>query len=164
MATLYEIDSQIREMLDNSIDMETGEILLDEEALNQLQIDREKKIENICLYIKEQTAFADALRKEEQELAKRRRTMENKVERLKKYLSNSLNGEKFETTRAKVTFRNSSKVEVDDEFISWAKESGKELLRYKEPEPDKTVIKKMLSEGIMVPHTMLQVERSITIK
>ena len=45
---LYEIDEQIL----NCIDQETGEIL-DTEKLEQLQIDRNDKIENLILWIKD---------------------------------------------------------------------------------------------------------------
>ena len=48
--TLYEINEAIRNAIELGFDPETGEIL-DASALEQLQMDRDEKIENICLYI-----------------------------------------------------------------------------------------------------------------
>lgn len=48
--TLYEINEQIQKAIELGFDPETGEIL-DASALEQLQIDRDEKIENICLYM-----------------------------------------------------------------------------------------------------------------
>ena len=52
--TLYEIDGAIREVIENGIsfDPETGEVLFEDGDLDQLQIDLEKKIENIGLFVK----------------------------------------------------------------------------------------------------------------
>ena len=47
MATLYEIDEEIL----NCVDQETGEII-DPEKLAQLQMDFDKKVEGIALWIK----------------------------------------------------------------------------------------------------------------
>ena len=58
--TLFEINEQIQKAIELGFDPETGEIL-DASALEQLQIDRDEKIENICLYIKDLTAEAKAL-------------------------------------------------------------------------------------------------------
>ena len=162
--TLYEIDNQIREMLENSIDYETGELLLDEEALELLQLTKQTKIENIAMYIKETRAMATALREEEKQLAARRKSAENRADRLEKYLANALHGEKFETPRAKITFRVSAKVETAPEFVEWAKKNAPDLLSYKEPEPNKTEIKKILNSGKAMPYAMLSINQNMTIK
>ena len=52
--TLYEIANALREVLESASDPETGE-LVDEELLeqyDQLRMDRDQKIENIGLFIK----------------------------------------------------------------------------------------------------------------
>ena len=87
--TLYEIDQKIQSL----VDPETGE-LLDYEAFSQLQMDREQKIENMALWVKDLAAGAKAIKEEEDNLKERRKAMENKVERLKTYLSIALDGEK----------------------------------------------------------------------
>ena len=58
--TLYEINQQIQKAIELGFDPETGEIL-DDSALQQLEIDRDEKVENICLFIKDLRAEATAL-------------------------------------------------------------------------------------------------------
>lgn len=76
--TIYEIDARMAGL----IDPETGE-LLDYEAFASLQMEREAKIENMALWYKDLTAEAKAIREEEKALAERRKSAENKAERLK---------------------------------------------------------------------------------
>ncbi len=110
MASIYEIDKQI----EDCIDFETGEVL-DEEKLEQLQIARDVKIENIALFIKNLTADVKALKEEETNLSERRKTKENKIEQLKKYLTSVLDSAPFESARAKISFRKSVAVNILDE-------------------------------------------------
>ena len=58
---LYEIDEQIL----GCIDAETGEII-DADMLNALQIERDAKIENVALWIKDLKAEAEAYKAEKQ--------------------------------------------------------------------------------------------------
>ena len=55
MATLYEIDESIKALIDE----ETGEIA-DFEAFEALNLERDAKLENIALYIKDLKADAEA--------------------------------------------------------------------------------------------------------
>ena len=76
--TLYEIDHAISEAFERAIDPETGE-LINEEAwaqLEALQMDREQKLENVALWVKDLNAEAAAIREEEKNLAKRRQSAE----------------------------------------------------------------------------------------
>ena len=68
MATLYEIEQAIMDC----VDLETGEII-DIEKLDQLQMDKDVKIENTALFIKNLLSDADQIREEEKKLADRRR-------------------------------------------------------------------------------------------
>lgn len=110
MASIYEINEQIMQC----IDFETGEII-DAEKLDALQIEKDKKIENVACWIKNLIAEAQSIKAEEQSLAERRKAKENTVERLKQYLSNVLESTPFESARAKITFRKSTAVNITDE-------------------------------------------------
>ena len=78
--TLYDINSQILDFMNNiEIDEETGEILTDMSLLDQLQVAHDEKIENIACYIKSVEAECDAIKKEEVNLAKRRKVKENLI-------------------------------------------------------------------------------------
>lgn len=128
-------------------------------------MERDTKVENIACCIKNLTADAKALKEEEAALSTRRKTNEKKVERLKDYLTYALRGEKFQTAKCAVSFRKSSAVEVDDCFVEWAQTSGNEdLLRYKQPEVDKTAIKARLTSGEEIPCARFVQNMSITIK
>ena len=162
--TLYEIDKNI-EALVNTVDPDTGEITVDNEALDALLMERDAKIENIACYIKNLVAEAKAIKEEEIALSARRKTTEKKAERLKDYLTYALHGEKFQTSKCAVSFRKSTSVEVDDCFVEWAQTSGNEdLLRYKQPEVDKTAIKARLTSGEEIPCARFVQNTSITIK
>lgn len=162
--TLYEIDKSI-EALVNAVDPDTGEITVDNEALDALLMERDAKVENIACCIKNLTADAKALKEEEAALSARRKTAEKKVERLKDYLTYALQGEKFQTAKCAVSFRKSSSVEVDDCFVEWAQTSGnEELLRYKEPEVNKTAVKERLTGGEAFDFARLVQNMSITIR
>lgn len=151
---LYEIDQAIMDC----IDMETGEIV-NEELLNDLQMERDAKIENVALWIKELKAEAEALKAEKLAFAERQKVTENKMESLKKWLAYALNGEKFKTVRASVTFRTTDKVEVADIY-----KLDENYLRYKEPEADKDAIKKAIKAGQQVAGATLVPSTSVIIK
>lgn len=95
---LYEIDAKIMECIDD----ETGEIL-DSEQLEQLEMERDAKIESVGLWIKNLAAEADAIKTEKNNLAAREKIARNKIDRLKEYLAYALDGEKFKTSRLSVS-------------------------------------------------------------
>ena len=151
---LYEIDQAIMDC----IDMETGEIV-NEELLNDLQMERDAKIENVALWIKELKAEAEALKAEKLAFAERQKVTENKMESLKKWLAYALNGEKFKTVRASVTFRTTDKVEVADIY-----KLDENYVRYRDPEADKDAIKKAIKAGQEVAGATLVSSTSVIIK
>ena len=143
--TIYEINEQIL----NCIDLETGEII-DIDRLNDLQLERDAKIENVACWIKELKAEAEAIKTEKQTLAERQKVAENKAESLKKWLAFALNGEKFKTAKCSVSFRKTESVEVTDEGLSNLMKEHDELLTYKAPEPNKKAIKDAIKDGLNV--------------
>lgn len=162
--TLYEIDKSIEQLV-NAVDPETGELLVDNDALDALMMERDGKIENIACFIKNLTADAKALKDEEASLAERRKAAEKKAERLKDYLTYVLGGEKFQTVKCAVSFRKSQTVEIDEGFAEWAEKTGNNnLLRYKAPEANKVAIKALLAQGADIPCARLTQNTSITIK
>ena len=108
--TIYEIKREIEECIDE----ETGEIL-DYEKLDGLQMERDKKIENIVFLIENTENDIEGLKRQEEIFKARRKVAEKKQESLKGYLSRVLQGQRFETVRAKVTFRKSEAVVVENE-------------------------------------------------
>lgn len=167
--TLYEIDAAIMTAIAHGIDPETGEITnLDE--LMGLQMDRERKIENIACLVKNLKADVKAMKEEAQTLTDRRRVVENKVARLEAVLDEALDGQKFSTSRCVVSFRNSKAVEVDDEdaLINWACLNGQEdnFVRYRAPEINKANLLRYLKEDhpLDPPGVRLVERRSLGVK
>ena len=155
--TLYEIDSQIKNAIEYGCDPETGEII-DSTALEQLQMDRNVKIENLCLLYKNLCAEAEAIKAEEDALAKRRKPKENHAEWIKRYVKESLKGEKFETARCATRYTKSQSVEVDDLTLIPA-----EYIRVKR-DADKAALKKVLKSGVEVKGAHLEDHQNMTIK
>lgn len=155
--TLYDIDIKIKNAIDLGCDPETGEII-DDAALEQLQMDREEKIENCCLLYKNLCAEAAAIKAEEESLAKRRKPIENHAKWLKTYVQNSLDGEKFKTARCETRYTRTQAVEVDD-----LDQIPKEYLRVKK-EADRTAIKAILKNGGIVAGAHLEDRQSMSIK
>lgn len=161
---IYEIDQAIEDLIAESIDEETGELLIDEEKLNALQMEKDKKIENLALFIKNASAESAAIKNEEAALASRRKALDNSIDRAKQYLEFVLKGDKFKTARVVVSYRNSTSVTLDDRFLEWAQQTGNAFLRIKPPEPDKKLIGDALKRGELVPHASLTTNTTMTIK
>lgn len=70
MRTLYEIDADIL----SCIDEETGEI--DEERLNGLSVERDKKVEHVALYLLDTKNEIEAYKAEEQRFKAKRKNAE----------------------------------------------------------------------------------------
>ena len=151
---LYEIDSAIMDC----VDMETGEII-DMEALEDLQMERDQKIEGIGCWIKNLLADAKALKEEKDNLAARQKAAENKAASLKAYLSSYLNGEKFKTAKVSISYRRSDSVNIAEGAVI-----PEEYLKYSEPTPDKIGLKAALKAGEKIQGISLVTSNSIQIK
>lgn len=154
MANLYEIDTQITECFD----ADTGE-LLDAEKLENLMIEKENKLENVALWIKNLKADAAMYKAEKTAFAERQAAAERKAESLTEWLKNALNGQKFKTEKAEVSFRKTSKIEVLD---IW--ELSEDFVKYSDPTPDKAAIKRAIKAGEEVKGAKLIDDISISIK
>ena len=158
--TIYEIDNEIM----NCVDMETGEVI-DTDKLNDLQMERDAKIENVACWIKELKAEAEAIKNEKQALTERKRVAENKAESLKNWLAYALNGKKFNTSKCSVSYRNSESVEVTEEGLEALMRDHEDLLTYKAPEPNKKAIKDAIkNDGLTVAGVQLLQKTSTIIK
>lgn len=154
--TLYELSHE----LDNyelKIDEETGEITnLDE--LEALQLERDAKVENVGLWIKNLKAEAEAVKEEAKRLTQRARVAENKAERLKDYLTECLGGETFKTSRLAVSYRKSQAVNVTDPMAL------PERFKVIDVKPDKTAIKNAIKAGETVTGAEIEERTSTIIK
>lgn len=156
---LYELDAMI-EAFEFEIDEETGEILNDGE-LAMLEMEREAKIENIALWIKNLNAEVEAYKREKESFQKKEKQAEKKIESLKYYLKFILNGEKFKSNRVTISYRKSESVMLSEDF---ADECDLRFLIPQEPKIDKLKIKKALKLGEKIDGAFLIEKQNIQIK
>ena len=158
MANLYEIDAKIMECMANCIDPDTGEII-NTEQLEALQMERQTKLENVALYIKNLKADAEMYKAEKQAFEKRQMDAIKEANSLTEWLKKALDGQKFKTEKAEVSFRKTQKVEILD---IW--DLNEDLLKYSDPTPDKAAIKRAIKAGEEVKGAKLVDDISMTIK
>lgn len=164
---LYEIDRQIESIYETAIDYETGEISPEAiEALEALQMAREAKIENIALWHKNTLAESKAIADEIKALQERKKRLEKKIDWMDGYLSDALQGQKFETSKVSVTYRKSQAVEIDDTeaFIRGYKDNPELVTVKVDMTPNKTGIKKILKDGTEILGARLVERQNIQIK
>lgn len=158
MANLYEIDEKILECMTNCIDPDTGEIT-NSEQLEALQMERQTKLENVALYIKNLKADAAMYKAEKTAFAERQAAAEKRAESLSEWLRKALDGQKFKTEKTEVNFRKTQKVEVVD---IW--ELNEDYVKYSDPTPDKAAIKRAIKAGEEVKGAKLIDDISMTVK
>ena len=159
---LYEIDSAIAAL----VDPETGEIQ-NYEAFEELQMARDQKIENMALVLKNAAAASAAIKAEIDALKARKEAADKTVERMKEYLTQATGGQKFETAKVRLSFRSSTRVEIDDEIslLDWLERNGKEsCIKYKMPEISRSEVGKLIKEGLEVPGAILAEYSNIQVK
>lgn len=161
---LFDIDERLAACvkLDESrvVDTESGEII-DLEAIAALEMERDKKIENLGCWYKNLLSDAEALKAQKNAFAEREKAAKAKAESLKGFLGRYLNGKKFETAKVAMSFRKSEAVEFDAKCIGDVPE---EFLKFKDPELDKVAVKKAIKAGETVPGCELVARQNLQIK
>ena len=137
MANLYEINQAILDCLDP----ETGEII--DDRISELLMEKEQKLENIALWIKNLQSDALAFKAEKETFEQREKAATKKAEQLKAWLAKVLEGQKFSTGKCAVSFRKSTKLEVLDEHII----PDELMVKTVTIKPDANAIKALLKEG-----------------
>lgn len=155
---LFEIEKAILNF-EFEIDEETGEIL-NIEALDNLKMAKETKVENIGLYIKNLNAEAEAVKAEKQAMADRQKALENKANRLKDYLLIATQGEPFSTPRLAISYRKSESVEIDEDANLPDEYVNTEVVT----KPDKKALKEAIKGGAKIKGVRVIEKQNIQIK
>lgn len=149
---LYEIDEQIASLID-----EDG-CITDEKKFDDLQMARSEKIENVGLYVKNLRADVDAYKNEIKSFQERKEQAEHKIESLENWLQYALDGARLKTDRIQISYRKSTRVEIDEDaklpekFVKVA------------TTPNKAEIKRYLKQGFELPGVRLEEHQNMTIK
>ena len=156
--TLFEIDKALADF-EFEIDEETGEVL-NIQDLDELNLAREQKIENIGLLIRNLEAEADAVENQEKIFADRKKRIRKKIEGLKGFLGYALDGKPFKTDRVVMSFRKSESVLVKDDYLVPDEYCNITVVR----KPDKKVLKDALKKGKEIMGCELVEKNNINIK
>ena len=163
MRSLYEIDQAILDCCD----METGEII-DPEKLTALQMERERKLEGVALWVKDLNYEAQMVKEEADKLTARKKALDNKIASIKNWLLWALDGEKLKTPRCNVYQTHSTRLSVADEaeLINAIQtlDEPERFLRFRAPELKKDEIKKALKDGWTFIGASLEETESVVIK
>lgn len=164
---LYEIDKALESiiLLDDGrgVDGETGEII-DKNAMDELTMKREDKIEGCLLAMKNIKAEAEAIKAEIDSLTERKKTAEKRAEWLKEYVAKSLNGESFETARVKASYRKSYILEYNGVEGKELEVTPVRFLKETAPKIDKDGIKKALKAGEEIPGYYIAAKMNLQVK
>ena len=154
---LYEIDAAIL----SCIDTETGEVTNENfDRISQLVMDKEKKIDNLACWYKTLNAEATAIDFEIKALQARKKEKEGKIDSLKAYLSDILDGQRVETARNKISWRQSDEVNILDEGL--IPDAFKKAVT--EIKVNKVDIKAAIKAGVSVTGAELIYKNNIQIK
>jgi len=164
MSSLYEINSEIVIALANAEleamenDGELAEATCEE--LDRLEMDRELKIENTALYIKNLKAESAMIKAEEKKLKERRQIVDNKLANISEWLKFNLHGEKRAAGNYKISYRNSKATSIENIELIPA-----EYIITKTTEmPDKTAIKKAILAGEEVSGAVVVEKSNMEVK
>lgn len=164
---LYDLTNEYLALLDAIDNDEIPEEAI-ADTLEAITGEIESKADSIASLLKNLDADILAIKAEESRLAERRKAKEKSYERIKEYLSSTLQLaglDKIETARNKISFRKSESVEVDeDAFIIWAQKNRDDLLTYVAPKVNKTEIKKALKNGEEIIGAELRINSNIQLK
>jgi len=136
---LYEIKQKLKESIDWALSSEDPTEAIHD--IEKLEYEKIEKVLSIGKYIKNLTYDKTALKMEEDHLKERRRTIENKIQRLKDYLTYAVPGETFEDPQCKLSWRKSQKLHIAD----WA--VVPEQFQKVKIEPDRTALTKAFKAG-----------------
>lgn len=163
MASVYELDAKISSCIqldeEHVVSVDDGEIL-NLQQFEALQMERDAKIEGLACYIKNKNAEAEAIYAEIDVLSQRAAIIKKEAERCKSYLAGALYGEKFETSRCKISWRKSEICNVlSMEAIPDEYKRTKVTV-----DADKTAIKKAIKAGMEIPGAEVIQKLNMTLK
>lgn len=167
---IYPLNQQLEDLLESFVDPDTGEIregLTEEamqEAVEQLQMEHDDKLDALCAMAKNYKAEASDIREEKMKLAKRQKSAENAFERAKNYIGLLLGGDKFKNPKHSVYYLTTQELVVDDKegLLEWAKVNAPGFLN--EPTIREGDLKQAMKNGLNIPFAHLQENKNVVVR
>ena len=161
---LYTLAGEYREAADRLHDLDLDEQTI-ADTLEGMAGAVEAKATNVAFIVRNLEASAEQIKLAEGEMAKRRKALENRAARIRSYLQSNMERceiSKIESPYFVLTIRNNPEsVDVIDESEIPADYLREIPARF---EPDKTLIKKAIKDGYVVPGCALKRTQSLQIK
>lgn len=165
LPTLYELAYEFIEASNTLQNLDLDEDTI-RDTLEGLQYPVEQKAQNVAFVIRNMESLAEQIKQAEEQMATRRKAIENRAANVKQYLLQNMERcgiSKIESPYFKISIRNNpASVVVDD-----AGAIPSEFYRYPEappPSPDKKLIKQVIESGVDVPGVHLERGTSLSIK
>lgn len=163
--TLYELSSDLEKVIDGGmvIDMDTGEVLFDEENLDQLKATVAEKFLACKMFADGQRSKAQSLKDLAKAMTESAKAMEKKAERIERYMLEraKANGGEIATDSITVKVRKCPPsvdifCEQDIPECYWREKVVRSV--------DKTAVKEALKAGEYVPGAALVTNAKVTVK
>lgn len=168
---LYEINQAIEDLISSAVDPETGEILMDTEALDaqlfRLEMDRKSILQYLAKLTLNVRSEAAVLKTEEERLKARRAALGKEEERLMAILNRECAGEKTDLIVATISYRKTSHLDVTDapKAVRWLKRHKyMDCFRVPSPEVAKNEVRKLINAGTKVPGCAVVEDLSCSLK
>lgn len=158
---LYEIDERLAELFSRlEPDEETGEIICDEELLHEMEalgMERQRMLTYLAQEVLNTRSDAAALKAEEERLAKRRKSIENREKRLMWVLQYECGGVKTDLGVAVGRYTSRQVTEITDTqaAVEYLEQKHPECVKHPDPEVRKDAVKKLIQNGFDVPGVQL---------
>ncbi len=159
---LYEITEEVVELL-TELELNEGELNDEDfEKLEALELAFDKKVTNICAFVRELEARSKVFAEEAKRLADRGRTLKNKGTRLKTYVLDSMNARGVKKIEGDLVGARVQKSAPSVEITDLEAIPGDYMIQ-PPPEPRKTLLKDALKAGEAIPgaeltqHTHLRI-------
>lgn len=163
---LYQIDKEIETVLEayeqgieEVVDTETGEIKSLADYLEELNLTKETKINNLGCYCKNTQYLIENLKTEKKKLDERIKVAAKKLERVMNYLQQVTEGKKFESPQFVISYRKSKSVEISEGAVI-----PKEYLVPQEPKPNKAELKKAIEGGKVIKGVQVVEKLNMSVK
>ena len=165
MPSLYELSSDLERVIDGGmvVDVDTGEVLFDEENLDELKIETAQKFLGCKLFAEGQRAKAQSLKELAKAMTESAKAMEKKAERIERYMLDRAKAAGGEIATDSITVKVRKcppSVEITDEEAVPGRFWREKVTRT----VDKASIKEALKSGEYVPGAALVVNEKVSIR